>query len=124
MSGTKIINVLKDDRFEDILHIFQSTPSKEVIFVMPLKSRFLNEENHFTVLSAAAEEQNKNILILSSNPQIIELALQYNFGVLSSGKNDKKTPKATPREPIERSSNPQTQGAEQWSHGHRRMTEL
>ena len=93
MPGTKIINVLKDDRFEDILGLFQASPAQEVIFVLPLKSKFLNEEAHFTVLAAAAEEQDKNILILSSNPDITELALKYNFGVLSNGKNSKKTQK-------------------------------
>ncbi|MBI2064557.1 MAG: hypothetical protein HYT62_00705 [Candidatus Yanofskybacteria bacterium] len=93
MPGTKIINVLKDDRFEDILRLFQASPAQEIIFVMPPKSKFLNDEGHFTVLAAAAEEENKNILILSSNPDIVELSLKYNFGVLSN-KNDKKHPKA------------------------------
>jgi len=94
MPGTKIINVLRDDKFEDILRLFQDSSAQEVIFVIPQKSKFLNEEGHFTVLAAAAEEHDKNILILSSSPYITELAPKYKFSVLSSNKNDKKTPKA------------------------------
>lgn len=86
---TKIINVLKDDRFDDILDIFKKTSAEEVIFVLPKKHKAFAQEADFEVLSAVAEEHGKNVLMLTSNPEVNNLALQYSFGVLTSEKPEK-----------------------------------
>src|SRR3989344_4482905 len=75
--ATKIINVLKDDNFENVLRIFQETPANEVIFVLPKKHEALSNDDHFYILSEAATEQGKNVMVL---------ALKYNLGVLTSAK--------------------------------------
>jgi len=95
--STKIINILKDDRFEEILDIFKKALADEVIFVLPKRHQALANETDFEILSAMSQEYNRSVLILSPNPTIKNLALQYNFGVLS-GKNreDKIEPKPLP----------------------------
>lgn len=84
--STKIINILQDDDFGGILKIFQETPAKEVIFVLPRRHEAFSSEEHFAVLSEMAKENEKNVLILASNPEINEMALRYNIGVLTSAK--------------------------------------
>ncbi|MDP3697248.1 MAG: hypothetical protein Q8R55_04455 [Candidatus Taylorbacteria bacterium] len=96
MSSTKIINILKNDRFEDVLEIFKNTPANEVIFVLPRKSQILNKEDHFAIVAEAAEEQGKTVLLLASDPETNALALKYNFGVLVNEKVSSK-PKAKPK---------------------------
>ena len=83
---TKIINILQDDNFENILRIFQETPANEVIFVLPRKHQALSNDDHFYILSEAASEQGKNVMILTSNSDVSDLALKYNIGVLTSAK--------------------------------------
>src|SRR3989344_5755241 len=90
MPGTKIINVLRDDDFENILELFNNASADEVIFVLPKRHLALSEEDHFALLSEASQEQGRGVLILTSNPDINELALQYNFGVLT---NEKREPR-------------------------------
>jgi len=90
--ATKIINVLKDDKFEEVLDLFQKTPAGEVIFVLPKRSRAFGDENNFVILAAEAKRHNKNVLMLTSNPEINDLAMKYDFGVLAAKKsyNDDK----------------------------------
>ena len=94
---TKIINVLKDDSFEDILDIFNEASANEVIFVLPKKHLALAEESHFVELAQAAEETGKSVLILASSPTVNSLALKYKLGILTNEKNNKpsKVVKAT-----------------------------
>ena len=82
MASTKIINVLKDDSFEEILDIFNRASAKEVIFVLPKKSKAFKKENDFAVLSTKASEQNKTVSLLCSNPDVNQLAKKYDFDVL------------------------------------------
>jgi hypothetical protein len=79
---TKIINVLRNDSFEDILGIFNKAPAGEVIFVLPKKHKAFSEETHFSDLAEAARDSGKSVLILASNPETSAMALKYNVGVL------------------------------------------
>ena len=88
MASTKIINVLKDDKFEEILDLFKNTSAEEVIFVLPKTSRAFKKEEHFTTLNSEAEKNNKKISLLCSNPDINTLAKKYKFDVLLA-KDDK-----------------------------------
>src|SRR3989338_11213786 len=81
MASTKIINVLKDDKFEEILDLFKNTQAKEVIFVLPKTSKaFKNEAN----------KSNKKVSLLCSNPDTNKLANKYNFDVLLAKDNGSK----------------------------------
>ena len=82
MSTTKIINVLKDDKFEEILEIFKSTPAQEVIFVLPKSSKVFSKEEDFQIIEEEAEEHEKSVSILCSNVKINELARKHNFDIL------------------------------------------
>ncbi len=80
--ATKIINVLRDDSLEEILDIFNKTPAKEVIFVLPKNCQAFRKEEDFETLSREASNQNKNISLLCSNPSTNKLARKYDFDVL------------------------------------------
>lgn len=82
MPSTKIINVLKDDKFEEVLDIFKNTQAKEVIFVLPKKNNALKDEEHFIILSNEAKKADKTVSLLCSNPEINELGKRYDFDVL------------------------------------------
>jgi hypothetical protein len=92
--GTKIINVLRDDKLEDILHIFRTTLAEEVIFVLPKKTRAFSEEASFSVLADESRELSKGVLILSENPEVNEIAANYDLGVLTSEGGQKNKRKA------------------------------
>ena len=89
MPGTKIINVLRDDKLEDILHIFRSTPAEEVIFVLPKRARAFSDEASFAALAEESQELSKGVLILSENPEINAIASSYDLGILTSEDSDK-----------------------------------
>jgi len=82
MASTKIINILKDDKFEEILDLFRNTPAKEVIFVLPKTSKAFKSEEHFVILENEAKKSNKKISLLCSNSDTNKLAGKYNFDVL------------------------------------------
>lgn len=90
MASTKIINVLKDDKFEEILDLFRDTPAKEVIFVLPKASKAFKSEEHFVILDNEAQKGSKKISLLCSSPETNRLAKKYNFDVLlAKGENEK-----------------------------------
>lgn len=88
MPSTKIINILKDDSFEEIFDIFSNASAKEVIFVLPKKSKVLQKENEFIALSKESLSQEKSISLLCSNPSVNQLAKKYNFEILLEDKGD------------------------------------
>src|SRR3989344_3704227 len=92
MGNTKIINVLKDDKFEELLDIVKDTEASEVVFVLPKQARAFKSEGHFVVLADEAKDLNKSISFLCLNPEVNELAKKYKFDVLSI-----KTESAKPR---------------------------
>src|SRR5690348_8263336 len=82
MASTKIINVLKDDSFTEILDLFRATPAEEVIIVLPKRSKAFNKESHFDTLKDTAAETGKTASFLCSNPEVNDLAKEYGFEVL------------------------------------------
>ncbi len=92
MGATKIINVLRDDKFEELLDIVKKTDASEVVFVLPKNARAFKSEGHFVVLADEARDLAKSIAFLCSNPEVNELAKKYNFDILST-----KTEPAKPR---------------------------
>src|SRR3990167_6597094 len=91
MPSTKIINVLRDDKFEEILDIFRNTSAKEVIFVLPKKSKAFKNEEHFVILESEAQKQDKKISLLCSSPETNNLAKKYKFDVLLSKTSEEKS---------------------------------
>lgn len=100
MPTTKIINILKNDKLDDILDIFNRTPAQEVILVLPKKSQAFLSEDSFAVLADASRESGKNILILSESQEMNILAAKYDFGILQSEKRERKSHK-TATQPVE-----------------------
>ncbi len=82
MSSTKIINVLKDDSFEEILDLFKSTSAEEVIFVLPKSARAFKREEHFASLKDESKSLGKSVSFLCSSPELNDLAKKYKFDVL------------------------------------------
>jgi len=81
-SSTKIINVLKDDSFQEIFDLFKATPAEEVIFVLPKSARAFKKEEHFISLRSESKDLGKSVSFLCSNPEINDLAKKYKFDVL------------------------------------------
>lgn len=94
MSGIKIINILKDDTFPEILELFRAAPAGEVIFVLPKNGRIFRREDHFAAFAAEAAGGQKVVSILTSNPEISAWARKYAFNVMSAGK-----PAPAPKKP-------------------------
>jgi len=82
MSSTKIINVLKDDSFQEIIDIFKATPAEEVIFVLPKSARAFKNEEHFASLRSESKDLGKSVSFLCSNPELNDMAKKYKFDVL------------------------------------------
>src|SRR3989338_3400821 len=99
MPSTKIINVMKDDKFEEILDIFKNTQAKEVIFVLPKKNNALKDEEHFIILSNEAQKADKTVSLLCSNPEINALGKRYDFDILMPKPSSSSSNKS-PNKPI------------------------
>ncbi|MEK7217646.1 MAG: hypothetical protein AAB640_01230 [Patescibacteria group bacterium] len=82
MSSTKIINVLKDDSFQEIIDIFKATSAEEVIFVLPKSARAFKKEEQFASLREEAKTLDKSVSFLCSSLEINDLAKKYRFEVL------------------------------------------
>jgi len=82
MASTKIINVLKDDSFKEILDLFKLSSADEVIFVLPKKNKAFQKEDYFVSLRDEAARLNKTASFLCSNPELNELAKKHGFDVL------------------------------------------
>lgn len=88
MGATKIINVLKDDRFEEILDILKDADASEIIFVLPKKAKAFKSEACFAALEEEIKNSGKSVAFLCSDPEINSLAKKYNFEVLSPTKTE------------------------------------
>src|SRR3989344_3456726 len=84
MSATKIINVLRGDKFEELLGIVKDTEASEVIFVLPKKTKAFGTEKQFALLSKEIKDSGKLVAFLCSNPETNDLAKKYNFDTLST----------------------------------------
>ncbi|MBI4158101.1 MAG: hypothetical protein HY505_00535 [Candidatus Yanofskybacteria bacterium] len=104
MGNTKIINVLKDDKFEELLDIVKDTDASEVVFVLPKQTQAFKSEGRFVVLADEAKDLGKSISFLCSNPEVNELAKKYKFDVLSTKTESTKSrvaiSKSEPVKPI------------------------
>lgn len=96
--SVKIINVLKDDSFNDILELFRDTSADEVILVLPKVGKLFRNEDHFAAFASEALGSKKSISILTSVASTASLARKYGFNVMSTGseRSSKSSPsKAT-----------------------------
>ncbi|MBP9822060.1 MAG: hypothetical protein KBC81_01270 [Candidatus Pacebacteria bacterium] len=82
MSSTKIINVLKDDSFQEIMDLFKATSADEVIFVLPKSAKAFKKEDHFASLKDECRTLGKSVSFLCSSPELNEMAKKYKFDVL------------------------------------------
>lgn len=82
MTATKIINVIKDDSFDEIFDLFKETAAEEVIFILPKKSKALTSEAQFAQIKAEADQQGKKVSVMSSNSAVLAMARENQFEVL------------------------------------------
>ena len=99
MSSTKILKVLKDDKFGDLLNEFRNTSAEEVIFVLPKNGKAFKNEAHFAALQEESRISGRVASFLCSNPEIAATAKQYNFSVLSTEEKPKAKTVAVTTEP-------------------------
>ncbi|MEK7124879.1 MAG: hypothetical protein AAB864_00540 [Patescibacteria group bacterium] len=82
MSSTKIINVSRDDRFDEVLEAFRRASAEEVIFVLPKNAKAFNREANLATLRDLSEEQGKKVSLLCPNPRVVALGNAYGFSIL------------------------------------------
>lgn len=83
MGGTKIINVLKSDTFEEVFGLFKEAQAEEVIFIIPKGSRLAKSTQHFEAIGLEAERSNKRVSVMSSDPVVAKFAAQSNLDILT-----------------------------------------
>lgn len=96
MGATKIINVLKDDRFEELLDILKGADASEIVFVLPKKAKAFKSEAQFAALEEEIKNTDKSVAFLCSDSEINGLAKKYNFEVLSPTKAESSKTKLKP----------------------------
>src|SRR3989344_5508587 len=100
MPATKIINVLKDDTYDEILSLFITAPADEVVFVLPKKSRVFSKEAHFASFSEESKKMDKKISVMCSSPEVNQLASKFGFGVLGGKATKATTAKYSQEQPV------------------------
>lgn len=93
--GVKIINILKDDSFQDILGLFCQAPAGEVILVLPRVGKLFKQKDHFAAFASEASQGNKTVSILTANPQIAENARAFGFTVMAANPSKPRIVKKT-----------------------------
>ncbi len=84
MSSTKIINVLKNDSFEDVFSYFKNIEAEDVIFIFPKGSRFAKQEQYLEAIKREADVSGKRISVMTRDPVIIRLATDHGMDILES----------------------------------------
>lgn len=84
MARTKIINVQKNDSFDDVFEAFQSAEAREIIFIFPKGSPFGKQASYFDSLQEEAKSTGKTINVMTADPVVTHLALQQGWGVLQN----------------------------------------
>lgn len=84
MPGTKIINVQKNDSFDEVFAAFSSAQAEEVIFIFPRSSIFSKNASYFNAIREEGERSGKKINIMTSDPVIAHLASQSGLGILQN----------------------------------------
>ncbi len=82
MAATKIINVSKNDTFDEVFDLFKNTEAEEVIFIFPKGSKFAKQEQYFEAISAETESSGKQVSIMTSDSAIIDFASRNGLAVL------------------------------------------
>ena len=90
MGLTKIINILKEDRFEDVLDTFKKAQAEEVIFIFPKNTKLARKEEYFASLAKEAENAQKQITVVTADQNIERYAEKYGFRFLSQQSKTKR----------------------------------
>ncbi len=102
----KIINVLKDDSFDEILELFRKAPEGEVFLVLPRNGRLFRHEDHFAAFASEASQGKKTVSVLTPNPDTAVLAKKFGFTVIASQKPNRPASVAPARQPAVLASSP------------------
>ena len=92
MPGTKILNIQKNDSFEEVFDAFQKADAQEVIFIFPKGSVFARDEGYFDTMKAEAERTGKTINVMTTDPIVAQLAVSRKVGVLQNPAPRKRAP--------------------------------
>jgi hypothetical protein len=99
MADTKIINVLKNDSFEEVFRDFQNTDAEEVIFMFPKGSKFKKNEQYFEILAKEASNSGKSVSVMTSDPAIAEFAINSGMQVVEEKAKNKRGRASTKAKP-------------------------
>jgi hypothetical protein len=98
MASTKIIHVLKSDKFEDIFDLFKNSDAEEVIFIFPRGSKFTKQSWYFENIKSEADNSGKKVSIMSEDPIIAGFASASGLDLISMPERKKhKATLAIPR---------------------------
>lgn len=89
LTVVKIINVLKDDSFDEILELFRQAPEGEVFLVLPKNGKLFRHEDHFAAFASEANQGGKTLSILTPNPDTAALAHKFGFTVVAQKRQSK-----------------------------------
>ncbi|MEK7616043.1 MAG: hypothetical protein AAB420_02435 [Patescibacteria group bacterium] len=92
MPGTKILNIQKNDSFDEVFDAFSRTDAQEVIFIFPKGTAFGRDASHFDAIKAEAEKSGKLISVMSADPNIIEQASANGMTILQAATPKKRDP--------------------------------
>lgn len=98
MGGTKIINVLKGDRFEEIFEEFQKAQAQEVILLVPKNSHLAKDEANFVTLASEAQSSDKTVTVMTADQKVQSLSEKYGFKFLSLPAKKTASKKVEPEE--------------------------
>lgn len=98
--ATKIINVQRNDTFEEVFDVFKNASADEIIFIFPRGSRFGRDNGYFETIKKEASVTGKLISIMTTDPLVTKLAETYGFSLLQSPVR-RARPRPAPRQPSE-----------------------
>lgn len=84
MGSTRIINVQKNDSFDDVFDFFRNIDAKEIIFIFPKGSKIAKHRGHLQLLKEEAEKTGKLVSIMTSDPEVIRQASDFGIQLLNS----------------------------------------
>lgn len=90
MPGTKILNVQRNDSFDEVFDAFKQSDAHEVIFIFPRGSAFGGNAGFFTAVQAETARTGKTVNFMTADPIIADLASAHGFGILSAAPRRKK----------------------------------
>src|SRR3989344_5513789 len=115
MGSTKIINVLKDDQFEDILDAFQKAEAEEMIFIFPKNTKVGKKEAHFASLAKEAKNSQKQVTIMTADQNIERCADKYGYRFRTQQSKTKKIVSPKRDEPEEKPQGQESGDDEDWA---------